>query len=324
MNEFLATATGFILLAPAALLLVLALVFAAWWRARRPPPALLFAPARFLDGLPRSLRQRWGWTPRAFEAVALALLMLALARPAERVALPRRSVGVDLMLALDRSSSMNEHDLDPTRSRLEVARVAAQQFVAARPGDRIGLIGFARYPDLLCAPTLDRAELDARLTAWDAVAADGPEDLTGIGAAAARAAEILRRAPSPSKVLVIFTDGEENLSGAHAPQTIGPAEAAELCLAWGVRVHLIAAGSALSTRGSAVESLATATGGMVYRATEASELERAFAAIDAMEVAPLEDPRHSLHERAAWPAGAALVLFTLAAWLRRRLGEVLP
>lgn len=324
MNDFLAARFGLVLLEPAALLILLALPLAEWWRRRRPPPAVDFAPARFLDGLPRSWRQRLAGVPRMLLALAIILLALALTRPAERIVAPRRSLGVDLMLVLDRSSSMNERDLDPERTRLEVARDAARRFVAERDGDRIGLIGFARYPDLLCAPSLDRAALEERLTEWDAVVPDGPEDLTGIGAAAARGAEILRRAPSPSKVLVLFTDGEENLSGPHAPRVLGPREAAELCRAWGVRVYVIGVGDAALARDGAVTALATATGGKLYRADSADELERAFAAVDALEIALLEDPRSVLLERTAWPAGAALCCILLAAVSRRRLGVEVP
>lgn len=324
MNEFLASRIGFVLLEPAALLILLVLPLAGWWRRRRPAPAVPFAPVRFLDGLPRSWRQRLSWLPRGLQMLAIVLLALALARPAERAMAPRRSLGVDLMLVFDRSSSMDERDLDPERTRLEVARTVAQRFVAAREGDRIGLIGFARFADLLCAPSLDRTTLMQRLAQWDAVAADGPEDLTGIGVAAARAAEILRRAPGPSKVLLLFTDGEENLSGPHAPQLIGPVEAAELCRAWGVRAYVIGVGDAALARDGAVAALAASTGGQSYRATSASELERAFAAIDALEVAVLEEPRSILLERSAWPAGAALLCFLLALAWRRPLEVELP
>ena len=89
----------------------------------------------------------------------ILLTVVALARPVQHVPLPHESEGIDIMLCLDTSSSMTGSDMDPQRTRLDVARDAAVRFIAGRPNDRIGLICFARFPDLRCPPTPDHGAL---------------------------------------------------------------------------------------------------------------------------------------------------------------------
>src|SRR6185295_2846875 len=137
------------------------------------------------------------------------------------IALPQLHRGIDILLCLDVSSSMTTpmarigSMTGPSRpasdSRLEVARDAAARFIRGRPDDRIGLLSFARYCDLIGPPTLDHAALLERLADVRAVEADGPEDATAIGAAVARAAQALRSSPSQSKLVIVLTDGEENV-----------------------------------------------------------------------------------------------------------------
>jgi hypothetical protein len=96
---------------------------------------------------------------------------------------------------------MTAQDMDRGRTRLDVARETASAFVRTRRDDRIGLVTFARYPDLRCPLTRDHEALLAILAAVTTVAADGPEDATGIGAAVARSASSSRgaaRAPARS------------------------------------------------------------------------------------------------------------------------------
>jgi len=326
LNGWLAERFGFVLLEPRFLWFVLAVPLALLARRLTPPPSLAFAPERLLPrlGLPVSLRQRLRGLPLGMFATGIVLLALALARPAERVALPRQSLGVDLMLAVDRSSSMNEFDLDGERTRIEVVKDAATRFLEGRSGDRIGMLAFARYPDLLSAPTLRIETLIERLAELETVVVDGPEDLTGIGGAAARAAEILRRAPGSSRVLILLSDGEENVAGAHAPQALGPAEAAELCRAWGIRVHAIAAGAGTDAARSGLEVLAARTGGSFHHAADAGALDRIYRAIGEMEPSPLAEPEVRLRERGGWLAALSILLVAAGAFLARRGWEAGP
>ncbi|MHC4818557.1 MAG: VWA domain-containing protein, partial [Planctomycetota bacterium] len=174
------------------LLLALLVPLALWLRWRRGAPTVLFAPGAFLARLPGGWRVRLLPLPWLLLAAGLSLTVVALARPVRRVPLPHKSEGIDIMLCLDVSSSMTANDMDPQRTRLDVARDAAVRFIAGRPNDRIGLICFARFPDLRCPPTPDHDALRQLLAAVIPVASDGPEDATGIGTAVARAAQVLR------------------------------------------------------------------------------------------------------------------------------------
>ncbi len=282
-----------------AALLPVALVFAL----RRAPPALRFAPGA--HDLPSSLRVRVLFLPVALQLLGLVLVIVALARPAEKEPLPVESAGIDILLCIDTSSSMTATDLDPERTRLAVARDAATDFIRGRPDDRIGLITFARYPDLRCPLTRDHDALAQILAAVETVPGDGPEDATGFGAAVARAAQVLNSAPQRSRVVILLTDGEENVAIQGASREIAPAHAAQLCEQLGVRVSAIAVGLERTTpKGERVrldvrplQRIATRTGGTFHEARDAGALEAVYARIDAMEKAPVEEPRFIFADR---------------------------
>jgi Ca-activated chloride channel family protein len=310
------------LLHPWMLLLALLVPAVVLLRRRRRPPAVLFAPAALLPAsLPASWRTRLLPLPGLLVALGLLLAATALARPVRRVPLPLRSEGADILLCLDLSSSMTARDLGGGRTRLEVARDAAIRFVRGRPGDRIGLLGFARYPDVRCPPTLDHAALEAILREVAPVAGDGPEDATGIGAAAARAAGALRGGKARSRVAILLTDGEENVATSGTPGAIEPSHAAELCRELGVRVHAVTAGPA---ENRTLAGMAAATGGRSFAARDAGALEAVYAAIDALEKTPFEKDRFALEERFRPFLVAALALLLLGRLLGSLVLPVIP
>lgn len=321
------------LLEPRALWLLVVVAAALWVRLRGRRAALAFGPAPLAKGLGGSWRARAARLPALLACLALTSLVFALARPARRAPLPVRALGIDVMLCVDVSSSMTERDMDPGRTRLEIAKDAAVRFLDGRPQDRVGLLRFARYPDLVCPVTLDHLALRRMVEGLETVAPDGPEDRTGIGGAVARAAQILGHVPTRSRVVVLLTDGEENVATAEAPEEVGPRRAAVLCRRLGVRVYTIAAG--LGKRGpggelrpldvTAVRVLAERTGGAFFHARDAAALIRVYETIDRLEKAELEDPRFALQEAYAWFAGLALGLFLAARGLAATRGlEVLP
>ncbi len=125
---------------------------------------------------------------------------------------------------------------------------------------------------------------------------EGPEDATGIGTAVARAAQALERSRARSKVVVLLTDGEENVALATAPGEIAPVHAAQLCVALGVRVYAVAigaggAGGRRAVDPGVVADLAKRTGGDFFRATDAAGLAAAYARIDALERTAVDTPR---------------------------------
>ncbi len=324
--------SGLALVDPLLLALALLLPAALWLRRRRGEPTVRFAPAPLTDGLPRSWRVRLLPLPRLLELAGLLLAVVAVARPVRRERLPESREGIDVLLCLDRSSSMATNDLDPRRSRLDVAKAAAAQFVAGRPVDRIGLVGFARFPDLLSPPTTDHVALQRLLADLDRIEADGPEDATAIGAAAARAAALLRASRAKSKVVILLTDGEENVATADHPEEIAPLHAAQLLKELGVRAYTIVAGIgspdrqggwvALDTR--QVERLARTTGGEFFEARDADALAGVFAQVDALEKSTLEAPRFRLVDRFLPFLMSALALLLGSRLLRSTLLAVAP
>lgn len=337
MSNWFESLTGLALREPWWLLAaVVPLLFALpWWRGRR--AAVRFAPAvllrsdgdRAVPGLPRTWRVRLHWVPAALQVAAWTLVALALARPVRRIELPRTSAGIDIVVCLDVSSSMALGDMAAQRTRLDVAKAAAAEFVAGRPQDRIGLVRFARFPDLVCPPTLDHGALGHLLEAQALVEHEGSEDATGIGTAVARAVQVLAGSRARERVVVLVTDGEENVAAAGTPDEIGPLQAAQLAAKHGVRVHVIAAGGdgapgAPPIDTSQVERLAERTGGVFHRARDATAIDDVWRRIAALETVEFSAPRFSFLDRHAAFALVALLLLVAARVLARTAFEVLP
>jgi Ca-activated chloride channel family protein len=333
---------GEVLLEPLWLLAV-APVLAAWFlRHRRRGTVVGMAPLAVVEGgrpgpLPTSLRARWRALPSGLEMLGFLAAVVALARPALPVSAPPRAAGIDIVLGLDVSSSMGGRDLDPARTRLDLARDAALAFIAGRPHDRVGLVAFARYPDLLAPPTLDHEALRAFLGAVRLVEGDGAEDATGIGTAIARAVATLAAGPprpgDAGRVAILLTDGEENVAREGAKEEIAPLHAAQLARERGVRVHLIAvgpprpAGAAPDGGGEGLAALVRAvqsTGGEAHRAADAAALAAVYERIDDLERVPA--PSAAVHHAPAhlgWLV-ACLVLVALGRLLRARVAAVWP
>jgi Ca-activated chloride channel family protein len=166
--------------------------------------------------------------------IALAFLILALARPQsgskeEEVT----TEGIDIILALDISSSMRAEDFKP-KNRLEVAKIVAKDFVKGRKNDRIGMVVFAGESYTQCPLTLDYGVL---LNFIEDVNIGMVEDGTAIGMALANAVNRLRDSKAKSKVIILLTDGRNNAG------QLAPIEAARIAEALNVRVYTVGAGS---------------------------------------------------------------------------------
>ncbi len=274
-------------------------------------------PAQARD-LPRSLRARLVSLPLHFQALGLALLALALARPQQRGRLPLRSEGIDIFLCLDLSSSMNERDMEKGKgkTRLQVVQEVAKRFIEGRPNDRIGLVGFALYPDLVCPPTLDHPALLRFLDGLRTKKPGSPEDRTGIGAGLSLCVEHLGKSGAESRVVILLTDGLENV------EYVSPEKAAALAADEGVRVHAIGAGRGVfqplfglqELDFSRIEALARKTGGLFFRAKDREALAKIFARIDEMERREIEEPVYDAEDRFFPLALGALLSFCIA-WL---------
>lgn len=156
--------------------------------------------------------------PFVLELLALASMILALARPQDSSHWEERSIqGIDLVLAMDLSGSMQALDLKP--NRFEAARDVANEMIAARPNDNIGLVVFAGESFTLCPLTVDH---DVILQMLDATEIGQLEDGTAIGLGLATAINTLRGSDNKSKVIILLTDGSNNAGD------ITPSMAAEL------------------------------------------------------------------------------------------------
>ena len=272
------------------------------------------------------------WLPSFVQGAGLVLIVIALARPASRERIAQATSGIDIVLCVDLSSSMTANDLDPKLNRLEVAKAAASTFISGRTADRLGLVGFARYPDLLCPLTRDRQALTSLLGDAKLVAADGPEDATGIGTAVGRAAALLARNGAKSKVVILLTDGEENVATSETPDEIGPRKAATLCKELGVRVYTIIAGTGSRGQGgewrkldpTEMQALAEVTGGHCFAAASAESVAGVYARIHELEKAQTPDPRDRFEDRFEWFVLLGLALCALARLLRTTVLAVAP
>ncbi|MCU0864202.1 MAG: VWA domain-containing protein [Planctomycetes bacterium] len=310
-------------LLPVVLLLAL---YRAWRRPRLPSamaPWWLDPALATQEPAVRSWRQRLGWLPAIGETAAVLLAVVALMQPVQVLPLPPRPPGRDLLLCLDTSSSMAAEDLAPGRTRFAVGIELASAFVRARTADRIGFVPFARFADLRCPPTADHEAVVAMLSQLALVPHEGPEDATAVGAAVGTAAAALRRSPAAAKVIVLVTDGEENVATIGARDEIAPLHAAQLCRQAGIRVHTIVVGRGnqqpdgrtvpLDT--TAVQQLSRATGGRFFTAGDERALAQVYAAIDALEATAFTVPGTVVQQWFPALLAAAVLLLALARWL---------
>ena len=311
--------------------LAVVVMLVCWVRHRQRTTIAIAAVASFPGGpvaLPVTLRQRLSGMPTLFDAVALLLLVSALARPVLVESEPPAKLGRDVLLCLDRSSSMAVLDLDPVLDRLATGKKLATEFLARRHEDRLGIVTFARYADLVCPPTADHQAVLELLDAVQLVAPEGPEDATAIGAAVGMAANLLQRSAALGKVIILLTDGEENVATAGAPDQIAPLHAGQWCSDHGIRVHTItlgrgeqlADGSFRALDTTAVQQLAKISGGRFFPAADADALRSVYQEIDRLEAVQFAEPGVRVVECYAWPCLLGLLLLWLShLWRHSRM-----
>lgn len=317
---------------PLWLLLLLLLPLLAWRHHRRSSPGALT-----FSELPAGAGGAWRLhLPFYSRLVALALLVLALARPQLGYAWEETSTeGVDIQLVLDVSGSMGAEDFAP-KNRLEVAKKVLADFVAGRPGDRIGLVAFSGAALTKAPPTTDREMLQSLIA--DLRLHTMP-DGTAIGLALANAAARLKESPAKSRLAVLVTDGDNNAG------QIDPDSAAAICAGLGIKVYTVAVGTqsgpviipipvrdplsgAVEIRRvpwnvrvdvELLQRIAKRTGGRFFRANDPEALRDIFQSIDRLERTPLQVRKMVRHEETfqplAWSALGLLLLPLLAAGL---------
>lgn len=232
--------------------------------------------------------------PFALRIAALSLIIVALARPRSSNEVEKRDTeGIDIVLAMDVSTSMLARDFTP--DRLSAAKDIAIEFISQRPSDRMGIVVFAGESYTQCPLTTDRATL---INLMKEVQTDLIEDGTAIGNGLATAVARMMDSDAPSRVVILLTDGVNN-RGEIAPQT-----AAEIAKTYGIRVYTIGVGAngtapypvmtpwGVEVRNMQVEidedllkEVAKTTGGSYFRATDNTKLAEIYSEINKMETA---------------------------------------
>jgi Ca-activated chloride channel family protein len=312
---------------PAYLLLLLPVAVLVWLEIAKKKSAVRFPDVSFF-------RKHQGagrlWKPLllAFNAAALALMVVALARPQRgRVVEEVESRGVDIMLCMDVSESMRTPDLQP--DRISAAKQRASEFVGKRTGDRIGLVVFGNGSMTLCPLTFDRGVLAGIIDRLQLGRIDGTRTAIGMGLSSAVAR--LKDSTARSKVVILLTDGLNN-AGEIDPQT-----AARLAQSFGIKLYCIGVGSLTPVTVmvndpiwgqrpqtvsadfdmKTLEDAAALTGGKAYEASDNAALKRIYDDINRLEPTHFKTARHTLYaERAG--------LFLLPAAALFLLGSILP
>lgn len=232
--------------------------------------------------------------PAVLRFGAMCLIVVCLARPKSSSEMERVDTeGIDIVFAMDVSTSMLARDFTP--DRISAAKDIAIEFISQRPSDRMGLVVFAGESYTQCPLTTDRATL---INLMKEVQTGLIDDGTAIGNGLATAVARMKDSDAPSRVVILLTDGVNNM-GEVAPET-----AAEIAKTYGIRVYTIGVGDngtapypVMTPFGVQVQqvqveidepllrSIASATGGRYFRATDNTKLAEIFGEIDKMEKA---------------------------------------
>ncbi len=323
-------------------LLLLVGLLAAWRflnRRQSQPAAMQYAPADLIRDLPRSWRVVWRPITTGLRLVAIALVVLALARP--QIVQGRETIkgeGVDIALALDISGSMASLDFQPD-NRLQAAKQVIDDFIDERPYDRIGLVIFSNEAFAQSPLTLDHNMVSRSLEQVELATELGLEDGTAIGLGLANAANMLTNSDADSKVAILLTDGVNN-SG-----QIDPLTAAEAAKALGIKVYTIGAGRpgqvpfpAQDMFGNTqivyqesqideatLQQVADITGGKYYRAEDTRGLRAIYDEINHLEKSKVEiEVFNQYFELFAWFLIPALLLLLLELTLRKTIFRRIP
>jgi len=297
-------------------------------------PTLQVSNSFAIQGLKPSWKNRLEHVPFVLRMLAFTLIVVVLARPQSTNSWSNVSTeGIDIVVALDISSSMLAEDLKP--NRLEAAKRVASSFINSRPNDNIGLVVFSSESFTQCPLTTDHAVL---LNLFGGIQSGMIDDGTAIGLGLANSVNRIKDSKTKSKVIILLTDGSNN-SG-----DIDPITAAGLAKTFGIRVYTIGIG----TKGKApypfqtaygvqyqnidvvidelpLRQIASITGGQYYRATDNSRLKSIYNEIDKLEKTKMRVHEYSKKNEEYRIFGlAALILLLMEILLRNTVLRRLP
>ena len=232
--------------------------------------------------------------PFLLRTLALVMIIIAIARPRSSEQMDRVDTeGIDIMLAMDVSTSMLARDFTP--DRISAAKDIAIEFISQRPYDRMGIVVFAGESYTQCPLTTDRATL---INLMKEISTDLIEDGTAIGNGLATAVARMKDSDAKSRVIILLTDGVNNRG------EITPQMAAEIAKTYGIRVYTIGVGAngmapypVMTPWGVDIQKvqveidedllseIASSTGGRYFRATDNTKLMEIYNEINQMEKA---------------------------------------
>ncbi len=310
------------------LLFLLLIPYIVWYflYRKKTEPTMRMSDTYAYQFAPKSWRVRMIHLPMLLRVIALSMIILVLARPQTHTSWGSKTVeGIDIMLAMDVSTSMLAEDLKP--NRIEAAKSVAGEFVSGRPDDNIGLTIFAGEAFTQCPMTTDHQSLLNLLhnVRTDIAARGLIQDGTAIGMGLANAVSRLKDSKTKSKVVILLTDGSNN-SGDLSPLT-----SAQIAKSLGIRVYTIAVGTngvapyPMQVGGTTqyvnmradvdtqtLSQIAAQTDGNFYRATNTSELKKIYQDIDKLEKTKMDvkkfSKRYEAYQRFALVAVIALLL----------------
>ncbi|MCQ2396546.1 MAG: VWA domain-containing protein [Lentisphaeria bacterium] len=318
---------------------------------KRRTPALHIATGAFLQGLPKSLRMRCQWMLPAVCCMAWMAMTIALARPQKgHEQIQDRNEGIAIEMLLDRSGSMAaEMDYNGRRqNRLDTVKDVFSQFVlgdkslelSGRHNDLLGVVAFAHYPYTMCPLTLDHNALSFALKNIELIEGETDENGTAIGDAVAMGVARLAAAEKTladqnqkdasayhlqSKVIILLTDGQDE-----GPHTYSIEEASALAKKHGIRVYSIAILTPKRYANTpfgimqmpdnqydttAIEAMASETGGIFQTCDNAEDLAEIYKKIDTLEKSHIDSVRYVTHHELYRPfleVAFALVIAAIA------------
>lgn len=288
---------------------------------------------------PKSWRVRLIHLPMLLRCLVFVLIVCILARPQTHNSWKEQKVdGIDIMLAMDVSTSMLAEDLKP--NRLEASKNVASEFISGRPNDNIGLAIFAGESFIQCPMTTDHSSLLNLLhnVRTDIAARGLISDGTAIGMGLANAVSRLKDAKAKSKVVILITDGSNNMGD------ISPMTSAQIAKSLGIRVYTIGVGTnrvapyPVSVGGTTqyvnipveidsktLSDIAAITDGNFYRATNNQQLKQIYKDIDKLEKTKMDVKKFSKRYEAYQPfAIVAILLLVMELLLRNTVFRKIP
>lgn len=283
---------------------------------------------QIFDSAKKTWRSYFEFLPPLMRLVAMVLLVIALARPQwGNKYVEVESEGIDIVLALDTSGSMQALDFElegQTANRLEVIKSVVKNFIAKRPYDRIGMVVFGTEAYTQCPLTLDHTVLESYL---EQIQIGIVGENTAIGDALATAVKRLHKSSAKSRIVILLTDGE-NTAG-----SIAPIKAAELAKEEGLKIYTIAAGTNgtvpvpvrtpfgmqrqlahVTVDEARLKEIALATGGQFYQATETEGLNKIYDTIDELEKTKVSQKEFAEYHELYWGCLLAAIILLVVAW----------